>query len=282
MQKWVYFNDAFVLEEEASLSLTDLSVQRGYGLFDYLKTIDGVPVFIDDHLDRFYFSAEQLHLAPPLNRMQLKEVVYEMIRKNGIADSGIKLILTGGDSADGYTPGKPNLIISQHPLQLPGAGAFQNGLKLISYEHQRQLPHVKTIDYLMAIWLQPLLKQKGADDVLYYYTNSVKECPRANFFILTKDDGLVTAADGILKGITRSKILQTAAKAGIVAEERTLSLEEVQGAKAAFICSTTKGILPVSQLDETLFDMDNALLKKLATILNTNVENHVNAAAEKV
>jgi len=120
----------------------------------------------------------------------------------------------------------------------------------MSYPHQRQLPGVKTTDYLMAIWLQPVVKKQGADDLLYYNTDSVTECPRANIFIV-KDRKLITPAQNILKGVIRKHLLQLAS--GILpVEERDISLQELRTAEEVFITSTTKQVLPVRQVDDTV------------------------------
>lgn len=273
MQKWVYINNDFVLEEAAHIPITDLAVQRGYGIFDYLKTINNKPIFIEDHLNRFYFSAEQMHLQPPLNKEEIKNVITGLIERNNLGNSGIRLTLTGGNAPDGYTVTSPALIISQQILHLPGEELFNKGVKLISIEYQRQLAQVKTIDYLMAIWMQPLLKEKGFDDILYYNRESITECPRANVFMITKNDELVTPAINILKGITRKKIFEFAPKANIKVTERAIKLDELKEAKAAFICSTTKAILPVAQLDEIIFDVKNnqRILRQLLDLLNQSI-----------
>lgn len=269
MDKWIYLNNDFVLEKQACLHVNDLAIQRGYGLFDYLKTLNKIPIFIDDHLERFYFSAAQLGLPVLLDKSQLESVIHELINRNGIPDSGIKLTLTGGYSHDGYTIAKPNLIIAQHPLQLLTPDMVDKGIKLITWQHQRQLPQVKTIDYLMAIWLQPLIKQKGADDVLYFFNDVVCECPRANFFIITKEDRLVTPAQNILKGITRKKILHHAKTWRLKVEERDINIGELKTAKSAFICSTTKAILPVTQIDNIVFDESG---KEIIQFLNKELK----------
>src|SRR5439155_7787550 len=91
-------------------------------------------------------------------------------------------------------------------------------------------------------------KEADANDVLYHSGGLITECPRANFFIVTHDNKLVTPANNILKGITRSEILKIAA-AEIKVEERDLYLEELSSAKEAFITSTTKHVLPVAKID---------------------------------
>jgi branched-chain amino acid aminotransferase len=246
----VYINDAFLPASKAALQVSDLAIQRGYGIFDFFKTLDHLPVFLDEHLDRFYHSAEQMRLDPGKDREQLREVIRELAEQNNIANAGIKITLTGGYSPDGYSITRPNLIITQQPLKMPDKAVFQQGLRLMSYPHQRQMPQVKSLDYLMAIWLQPLIKEKGADDVLYQYNGLVSECPRSNFFIVTADDTVVTSTQP-LKGIIRMKTLEIAGKQFKV-EERELTLEEAYQAKEAFITSTTKHILPVVQLDGRL------------------------------
>ncbi|MGC4034451.1 MAG: aminotransferase class IV [Chitinophagaceae bacterium] len=244
---YTYLNGSFVAEDKAVLQVNDLSIQRGYGIFDFFKTIDGKFIFLDDHLDRFYYSAERMRLPVGKTRQELVDILTELSIKNNLPDSGIKVTLTGGYSDDGYTLGSPNLIITQKNLTLNKSNTLP-GLKLITWEHQRQMPDVKTIDYLMAIWLRPHILQQNADDVLYHTNGIVTECPRTNFFIVTKDNHVVTPAKKILKGITRKYVLQLAAEFYQV-EERDISIEEVMNAKEAFIASTTKGITPISEVN---------------------------------
>jgi branched-chain amino acid aminotransferase len=100
----------------------------------------------------------------------------------------------------------------------------------------------------MGIWLQPYLKERGADDALYFRDGVVTECPRSNFFMVTSDDVLVTPSRNILKGITRGKILELARRQ-VTAEERDITLDELGSAKELFITSTGRNILPVTRMD---------------------------------
>lgn len=249
MHKWVYLNHEFILEEQARLHYSDLAIQRGYGIFDFFKVINNTPVFLDDHLNRFYHSAEQMRLPVSQSRKELAGIIHEMIQSNHMPESGIRITLTGGYSPDGYQPGEPNLIISQNPFNAPTAQQWHTGIRLITYPHQRQLPQVKTIDYLMAVWLQPYIKQMGADDILYRNNDHVTECPRSNFFIVTREQKIVTPATDILKGITRIKLIETALDKYDV-EERVITMDDIKEAREAFISSTTKVLIPVISIDQ--------------------------------
>lgn len=248
MMHFSFVNDSLVPADEAVLLVGDMAIQRGYGIFDFFKILGGVPIYLDEHLDRFFYSAAQMRLDAGLNRAELKERIGALLERNGLPDSGVRLTLTGGYAADGYSVARPNLVITQKPLT--GLIVYDpvQSVRLMSYPHMRQLPEVKTIDYLMAIWLQPVLRDKGVDDVLYHRDGVIAECPRSNFFLVTDRDVLVTPGANVLKGITRMKVLE-AAKGHLAVEEREVLLEELRTAKEAFITSTTKQVMPVKEVD---------------------------------
>jgi branched-chain amino acid aminotransferase len=245
--KYTIVNDDFLPAAEASIKITDLALQRGYGIFDFFKILDGEIKFLEDHLDRFYNSAAFMHLPVDKTRDELKAMLFELMKKNDLPESGIKITLTGGYTPDGYSIAKPNIIITQQALSL-NKGDIAPGIKLITYSHTRQLAQVKTLDYMMAIWLQPLIKEKGADDVLYYSHGIVRECPRANFFIVTQNNEIITTATNILKGVVRKQLLGIK-DSGFTIAERDITLEDLRQCKEAFITSSTKNILPVVAID---------------------------------
>lgn len=244
----VFINNDFYEEDKAVIGTGDLALQRGYAAFDYFRTIHNRPLFLDDYLDRFFNSAREMYIIMPVSREQIREAIHELLAKNNIPESGLRMIITGGYAPDSYTPVKGNLIIQQQPLRLPSKEQFEKGVKIITHEYLRDLPKVKSINYLMGIWLQKRLKTKSLDDVLYYQNNIVSEFPRANVFIVTKKQELVTPSQNILYGITRKKLLNLAT--GILpVQQRNIRLEELKDASEVFMTSTTKRILPVTEID---------------------------------
>ncbi|PST81721.1 amino acid aminotransferase [Pedobacter yulinensis] len=241
-----FVNGQFIPEHQASLPISDLALQRGYGVFDFLKTIQGKAIFLTDHLDRFYRSAASMRMDVPLDRQALEAVIHELMRRNSLDESGIKLLLTGGTSTDGYSLQQPSLVISQSELQISTA-VPKTGLSLRTYAHQRQLPGIKTIDYLQAILLQPWLQAENADDVLYLDGPLVRECPRANLFLI-KGDQALTPENQILAGVTRKKLL-TLNLDNLHIAAKDFTLDELLNAEEAFICSSTKLVFPVCRVD---------------------------------
>lgn len=261
-------NHILLPAEQAALRVNDLSIQRGYGIFDFFKTLQGKPVFLEDHLDRLYQSAAILRLPVPATPDELKNLFRQLMEKNKLPDSGIRITLTGGYSTDGYTLATPNLVITQQPLPA-NRGLHTTGIHLASYAHQRQLPAAKSIDYLMAVWLQSFVQQQQAHDVLYHQNNMITECPRSNVFIITSDDRVITPGHHILKGVIRKQVLALAA-GRFATEEKSITLQDLYQAKEVFITSTTKNILPVVQVDGLV--IGSGIPGKLTTLLANDLQ----------
>lgn len=236
--------------ENSFLHISDLSIQRGYGVFDFFKVNNGHAFFLNDYLDRFYHSAAVMRLVVPYVTRDLKKIIHQLIRQNDLPESGIKMILTGGYSRDGYQPGESNLIITQQPLILPASDLVEKGIKVVTYEYVRDFALAKTINYTMGIWLSNMVAEKNASDVLYFKNGVVSEFPRCNFFIVKEDGTIATADENVLLGVTRKHVLSLAAK-HYRSTVGKITLDDVRNAKEAFLTSTTKRIVPVVQIDDT-------------------------------
>lgn len=245
-------NGELVKTKEAVIPINDLAVLRGYGIFDFFRLSAGVPLFIDDHLERFYMSASHVRLEVGWAKSDLKTQLLELITQNQMPVSGIRMVLTGGTGEGGYKIGKPNLIVTQEPIHFPSADMFHNGVKLITYEYLREIPHVKTINYMTGIWLQEEITRQGAFDVLYLHKGYVHELTRSNLFIVNAQKELVTPSERILHGVTRKQVIRAVSDHFTVIQ-RPIASEELPGAMEVFLTGTTKKVLPISQIDEHIY-----------------------------
>ncbi|MCB0518036.1 MAG: aminotransferase class IV [Lewinellaceae bacterium] len=273
MIKYYSINGELVPKEEATLGVTDLAIQRGYGLFDYFLVKKGQPLFFEDYLDRLERSSALMRLQLPFSREEIKHQIMQLIRANGMQEAGMKLILTGGYSPDGYAPAQPNLIILQSPLPVYPKTKYEEGVKLMLFEYHRTLPSAKSINYLIGVNLLPEMQAAGAEDILFHANGNIYETTRANFFIVKNDNTIVTAGSGVLMGITRLKTVELA-KRHFNIEEREVKLTELETAKEAFLTSSTKGIMPVVRVDDLVVGdgKPGAVTKRLAGLLEEEVE----------
>jgi branched-chain amino acid aminotransferase len=241
-----YINNRFQPYSEAKLHVSDIGLQRGFGIFDYFVEMNGRIPFLEDYLDRFYASAEMLNMDVPLEREMLKEKIGHLQQQNKLGTSGIKLLLTGGYSEDLYSPSTPNFMILNLPV-IHQPGDFGEGMKLILLDYRRHIPEVKTTFYLPSIVLFPKLKETGADEVLYHHNGLISETTRANIFLI-KQDKLITPSPGVLRGITRKHVIQVSRDLMPV-EEREVKREELWESNEVFVTGTSKHVAPVVEVE---------------------------------
>jgi branched-subunit amino acid aminotransferase/4-amino-4-deoxychorismate lyase len=241
-------NGRLVDEKDAIIRITDLALLRAYGIFDFFRLQNLKPLFLNDHLDRFYHSAEVLRLKCPIERNELKELIFEMLETNAIQNSCVRLVLTGGESPNGYTPGQPTVFAINEPMTPLPENHFASGIKLLSHEHMRDIPEVKTTNYLIGIYKLPELERQGAQDLLFFWEEKILEVTRSNFFIVNKTGEVITPGRNILKGITRKHVLRLAEQKYSV-HQRDVYLDEAFAADEAFTTGTGKKVLPVTEID---------------------------------
>ena len=159
------------------------------------------------------------------------------------------MIMTGGYSEDGYTPSsKSNLVVIGKSFEFKPADI---GMKLMTLEYRREIPEIKTLNYIVPIRAIQQMKAVGADDVLYYKDGKISESSRSNIFIV-KDKKVITPLDGALFGVTRKHILNFA-KNHFEVEERDVTTQEFWEADEVFTTGSTKRIIAITQVDNQVF-----------------------------
>src|SRR5712691_5715432 len=245
-----YVGGRWVHPHEATLSINDIAVLRGYSVFESLRTYDRRPFHLDQHLMRLYRSSRLIEMDIPWLSEQIAEVVREIIARNTYQHATIRLLVTGGESEDGILPsGKPLLVVLITPLGERDMERFAAGCKLITTKLQRISPEAKTVNYIAAVRaLKEAVRRDAADALFVNEREHVLEATRSNFFIF-RGDTLITPRKGVLIGITRNVVLELA-RGRFTVEERPILLEELTLVDEAFITSSSKEITPVVQIDD--------------------------------
>lgn len=252
-----YVNGAYVPDDQAMLSVRDLSVLRGYGAFDYLRTYGTQPFRLDKNLARLRRSCEILELDYPWADNELTDIVLETLNRNiALEDSdeySIRLVVTGGISSSNITPdGEPSLIVLVQPFSPLADEYYTKGSKIITVDLSRLYPDAKSTLYTPAILGQRRAREQGAIEALYKDDEGhILEATTSNLFAFFGNT-LVTppTADQILPGITRMTTLEIAEEHFTV-EERALSYDELLAADEVFITSANKEVCPIVQVDDT-------------------------------
>ncbi len=244
-----YVDGKFVPADQALIPVDDLAIIRGIGVFDLLRTYQGKPYCLKEHVTRLFESARQINLALPWSREEICRVILETLARNHLEEANIRIIVTGGSSRDFMTPqGKPRLLVLVTPLAKLPAHWYSDGVKVITLRVKRNHPGAKSINYLPAAMALQEAKAQDAVEVLFLdEDDNVLEGATSNIFAVI-DGCLVTPGQNILFGITRQVVLDKAGRHYPV-EIRNLPRSELLGAQEVFITGTSKGLVPVIQVD---------------------------------
>ncbi len=246
-----YVDGKFLPAEEAVIPVDDLAVIRGIGVFDLLRTYNGKPLFLKEHVDRLFESARQISLDLPWSPDEVRRIALDALSRNAMDEANIRIIATGGSSSDFMTPqGKPRLLVLITPLPRLPAEWYDRGVKVVTMRLERRIPGAKSIDYVPAAMALRQARANDAVEALYVDRNgNALEGTTSNLFAVI-DGRLVTPGSGILAGITRQVVLDIA-RPLMPIDMRNIPLTELLAADEIFITGTNKGLVPVVQVDDT-------------------------------
>ncbi len=271
-----YVDGQFVPASEAVIPVDDLAIMRGFGVFDLLRTLNGKPLFLMEHIKRLQASARRIGIQLPWTPQKLIDIVMQTLQRNSFGESNIRIVVTGGSSPDFITPqGKPRLLVlvTRAP-QLP-QWWYTDGVKIITFFSERSIPGAKSIDYVTAtIALKQARDQNAIEAVYVDHNGYAREGTTSNLFAFYADT-LVTPGKGILSGITRKAVLDLAATMFRV-DLRDLRLNDLLAADEVFITGTNKIIVPVVRINDTTIDhgCPGKNTQKLMGALNERIESY--------
>jgi branched-chain amino acid aminotransferase len=245
-----YVDGEFVSDQAATVSVKDIIVLRGYGVFDFMITYNHRPFRLRQHVQRLESSARQIGLALRHSTDEICAIVEETVQKNSHhEESNIRIVCTGGVSSDGVTPeGNGILMVMVTPkLELP-RWWYTKGAKIITVDIERFMPMVKSTNYLTAVYALGRAKKENAIEAIYVdRSHRILEGTTSSFFFF-KGDKLITPESDILPGVTRSVVLELA-KAQFDIEFRTIDRSELDAMDEVFISSSNKEVVPIVTVD---------------------------------
>lgn len=246
-----YIDGVFSPADEAVIPVNDLALLRGFGVFDLMRTYNGEPLFMEDHINRLAHSASEIGLYFPWKTEAVAGIIRQTLDKNRhLADASIRMVVTGGPSDDFSTPkNAPRLLVLVSAvLSLPAAW-YNEGVKIVTVITERFKPGAKSINYIPATIAMETARKAGAVEAIYLDRDQrVLEGTTSNIFAFI-GGRLVTPGGEILSGITR-KVTLGVSREMFPVEIRDMHLDELQTADEVFITGTNKGLVPVNQVDD--------------------------------
>ncbi len=260
----VYIDGQIVSPGEAKISVFDHGLLYGDGVFEGIRVYRGRIFKLRSHLVRLFESARYIDVACNFDLDSLAAILRDVVKKSGLADAYIRLVITRGVGPLGVNPKqcpKSSTIVIVDRLAVYPVEKYDKGLSLITSSVRQKnaaslSPRAKTLNYLPNMMAKLEALRASADEALLLNdAGEVTECVGENVFVVSHDDkGSVQiatpcTASGILQGITRGVVMNLCGKLGIAVEAKRLSLFELYSADEIFLTGTGAEIISVVTID---------------------------------
>ncbi|PZM11289.1 D-amino-acid transaminase [Rhizobium tubonense] len=258
MPRIAYVNGRYLPHAYAMVHVEDRGYQFADGVYEVCEVRHGLIVDLTRHLNRLDRSLGELRIAWPMARASLIHVIRETLRRNHVRNGMFYLQVTRGVARRDHvfpTDGTPSSIVVTAKSTDQAAIARKNadGIKAITVRDNRwDRVDIKSVGLLPNAMARQQAKEAGAQEAIYIDHNGmVKEGAATNVWIVDADGKLVTrpAEHGILRGITRTTLIDVAAKLGLPVEERFFSIEEMMASREVFITAATSICFPIVSID---------------------------------
>jgi len=257
----IYIDGKYYPESEAKVSVFDHGFLYGDGVFEGIRSYNGLVFKLKEHIDRLYYSARAIMLEIPMTKEEMIEAVLETLRRNNLKDAYIRLVVTRGKGDLGLDPRKcpkPSVIIIAVPLlQLYDEEKREKGMSMIVSWVRRDpvdatTHEIKSLNYLNSILAKIEANNAGVDEAIILDSNGfICEATAENIFIV-KGDMIITPppTSGPLRGITAGVVKEIARELGYQVVERGITVAELYGADEAFVTGTAAEVMPIREVNK--------------------------------
>jgi D-alanine transaminase len=258
MSRIAYVNGRYLPLAAASVNIEDRGYQFSDGVYEVCEVRGGRLIDERLHMKRLAFSLSELRIGMPMPLSALSVVLHEVVRRNRVRWGIVYLQITRGVSRrdHAFPPAgtAPSVVVTARNLDLASAEKMAaDGVAVISVPEIRWARvDIKSVSLLPNVLAKQSAREQGAREAWFVDRDGcVTEGSSSNAWIVTRDGKVVTrpADQAILKGITRTVLIETIAAQGLKLEERAFTLEEAHGAREAFITSASQIVLPVVSID---------------------------------
>ena len=258
MSRVVYVNGRYLARRDAAVNIEDRGYQFADGVYEVCEVRAGRLVDERRHIARLRRSLDELRIRLPMTPAALGIVLRETIRRNRVRDGIVYLQITRGvarrDHAFPPADTAPSIVVTARSLDAARNEAIAaEGIAVITLPDNRwPRVDIKSVALLPNVLARQAAREQGAKEAWFVDREGrVTEGAATNAWIVTGGGQVVTrpADHGILRGITRTVVLDMLRRQGLELEERPFTVDEAYAAREAFITAASQIVMPVVRID---------------------------------
>ena len=284
----ININGKFFRRNEAKISVFDSGFLLGDGVWEGIRLHQSVLVYIEEHLDRLYQSAEGISLHINLQKEDIINEINRTLAKNNMKDDvHIRLVISRGDKITPYQNPNANVgpinfvIIPEYKEADPNT--YKNGIKIGRVKNIRSNddilnPQYNTLSKLNCILASIEANKLGYDEgIMNDMHGFISTCNSTNLFFIKNTEIITSTGQYCLNGITRSKTIEICKKNNISCHKQDFTFKDISDCEEAFVTGTFGGIVPVSTLEDKSLQSTNkeSITNKIRTLYLQDIENYI-------
>jgi len=260
MTKFIFLNDKIIPETEGNVSTNDRGFLYGDGIYETLRSYNGNPFKLSEHLERMRYSAKQLRISFEYTNAEIDKWINELIEKNRCQDAYIRITLSrgaGGGRLQMDDNIDPTTMIQVKALTPYDRNLYDEGMSLVVSDYRRStscpISRHKSTNLLKSIFLKEEANKKAAHETIILNTDGhVAECVVSNIFMVSSESIVTPSLDtNILPGITRKTVLDICRDSSIPVSEECFEIDRLVNSDEVFITNSLMEIMPVSKIDDS-------------------------------
>ncbi|MDY6843117.1 MAG: aminotransferase class IV [Thermodesulfobacteriota bacterium] len=260
MDTYVYINGDYVIEEKAVISVFDRGFLLGDGLFETIRTYNGRPFMLKEHIERMNNSLSHFHIPMILSPEKVNDTLKQLMKLNNLYNAYVRITVSRGIHKGSLTLDDecdPTLIITIKEYTPYPSSFYKKGITIIFSELMKHTPSPlaghKTTSYLPYIMAREEARKRGAQEAVITDANGyVTECTTSNLFVVKEGCLFTPKSESLmLRGITRNAVLDIANRLSIWWIETDVSAHFLPHGDEVFITNSLMEVMPVAFVEDT-------------------------------
>lgn len=243
---------------------------KGKSIYEVIRIEKGVPLFLEDHLSRLYYSSELLNYTINESYCDIETLITEVIKKNQVNEGKIKLVIRFEDGNN-----EKDILLYYTPHYFPTEEEYNKGVKVGLCNVTRLNPNAKLLNSEARKRANNrIVEEKIFEVLLINKEGNITEGSRSNIFFI-KDGKIITPPEQyVLNGITRKIILKICKENNIEIIEQIVNISELKNIDSVFLSGTSINALPVAQIEKIHFNTKDSTLNKIIELYNKAVTDY--------
>ena len=267
----IWYNNELVDWKEVKLHVLSHGLHYGSCVFEGLRVYDGEIFKLEEHTDRFFYSAKRMDIKIPYSKDEINQATKKIVSVQNVQNGYIRPFAWRGSEMMAVSAQNTKIHVAIATWEW---GTYFDpklkleGIKLNISKWRRPAPNTIPWDtkasglYMICTLSKHEAERQGySDSLMLDHEGNVAEATGANIFFKDKNGDLHTPIpDSFLDGITRRTAIEIAKSKNINVNERKISPDELSNFVGCFLTGTAAEITPVSKISNHEYKVCNVIL----------------------